>query len=119
MQNLPRPQTYQPQPPEQQAFPGHVPQPSPSTGSSYPHIYLVAFMIHMIGLIIIFIGVFLIGAWISDLADENFDINIYDDLGDSVKTLAIGGIIYSGGTITKGIAKYYDSQMNVRDRIRF
>ncbi len=123
MQNLPQPQpaqTYQQPPQGQQPFPQNVPQTPPqSMASSYPHIYLVAFLIHMIGLIIIFIGVFLVGAWISDLANVTFGSSMYDDLGDSVKTLAFGGMIYSAGTITKGIAKYYDTRMNAGDRIRF
>ena len=86
--------------------------------SFYPHIYLVAFIIHMIGLIIIFIGVFLIGGWFVDLGEEETDSNLMEDMGSYIKTIAIGGMIYAGGTVTRGVAKFFDGQMGMRDRIK-
>jgi len=87
--------------------------------SFYPHIYLVAFIIHMIGLVVIFIGVFLISEFMIDLGEEEEDINFWEDLGGHVRLIAIGGLIYSGGTVTRGVAKFFDGQMDMRDRIKF
>jgi len=87
--------------------------------SFYPHIYLVAFVIHMIAIVVIFIGVFFIGEWIIDLGEEDSDPDLFEDLGGHIRLIAIGGLIYAGGTITRGVAKFYDGQMDMRDRIKF
>lgn len=87
--------------------------------SFYPHIYLVAFIIHMIAIIVIFIGVFFIGEWFIELGKEDSDPDLLEDLGGHIRIIAIGGMIFAGGTITRGIAKFYDGQMDMRDRIKF
>jgi len=112
---------YQPPPqsPQQSAKPAKAEKPKIPMVSFYPHIYLVAFIIHMIGLIVVFIGVFLIGQSCIDLGANEFDPGWFEDLGNHIKLLAIGGIIYSGGTVTRGVAKFYDGQMSMRDRIKF
>lgn len=84
--------------------------------SFYPHIYLVAFIIHVI---VIFVGVFLIGEWFVDLGTDDSDPNLLEDLGGHIRIIAIGGIIFAGGTMIRGIAKFYDGQMDMRDRIKF
>ena len=102
--------TPQPQEPEKEKLP---------MVSFYPHVYLIAFVLHMIAIIVIFIGVFFIGEWIIDLGEEESDPDLFEDLGGYLRLIAIGGLIYAGGTITRGVAKFYDGQMDMRDRIKF
>jgi hypothetical protein len=118
------PTMMQQQVPQQQQgpIPGQSPKPAKEKlpmVSFYPHIYLVAFIIHMIAILVIFIGVFFIGNWFIDLGEDDSNPDLMEDIGGHIRLIAVGGMIFAGGTITRGVAKFYDGQMDMRDRIKF
>ena len=75
----------------------------------YPTIDLTTFILRMVGVLIIFIGVIMIGFWISDLGDSSMyrdPKELYENLGNNVITIGIGGIILSTSYLIDGIAKF-------------
>lgn len=100
-------------PPRDERMPPPNYYPPPYRGNfwrQYPALSLVTFLIRMVGVLVIFIGVILIGTWISDLynADSNWSNpdDMFEDLGTNVVIIGIGGIIMSVSYLIDGIARF-------------
>lgn len=89
--------------------------------SFYPHIYLVSFIVFMIGIVVVFIGVMMIGDLMIDMGSDDAPDGeeFFEDMGSNIRMIAMGGLICAGGFILKGVAKFFDGQMDMRDRIKF
>ena len=61
----------------------------------------------MIGVIIIFVGVIGIGFWITDLGSPSSNWNnTYENLGNNVLLIGIGGIILAVSYLIQGIGDF-------------